>query len=613
MKKYHIIVIGGGHAGIEAASAAARSGCSTALVTLDKAAIGRLSCNPAIGGMAKGQLVCEIDALGGEMGRLADRSGIHFKMLGTSKGPAMWSPRSQNDKDLYPLYARQTLETLDNLTIIEGSVDDIILDEGRVAGVVVGGESFGCDCVIVCSGTFLCGRMYTGEQQTVGGRVGELSSERLSGSLRSVGFITGRLKTGTPPRIDKVSVDFSRCRADSGDDLPRPFSKRSSSVANSIDCYLTQTSPETHEILKSGFDRSPMFTGKITGAGPRYCPSIEDKIFRFADKESHQIFLEPEGLNTDSVYVNGFSTSLPEDVQLQGLRSIAGLEECRVLRFGYAVEYDFFPPFQLRLTLESKYVDGLFFAGQVNGTSGYEEAAAQGLIAGINAASKILGRDPLILDRSQAYIGVLIDDLVNLSTNEPYRMFTSRAEYRLLLRRDNADLRLSDIGYSLGLVEHSEIARVHRKQQLFNMGKHLLEERSFSVVDGQPRSVGDDLGEKVKGWQLLKRPTLAIGSLFPLLDSADELMAILCHDEVAEQLDIVAKYDGYIQRQLLEVERFKRQENARLPASIDYWTITSLSSEAREKLSSIRPESLGQASRISGVSRSDLAVLSLYI
>jgi len=547
------------------------------------------------------------------MGRLADLSGIHFKMLGTSKGPAMWSPRSQNDKDVYPAYALRTLQELEGLTIIEGRVDDILIDEGKILGVSVAGEAIRSQCVIVCSGTFLCGRMYTGESQTMGGRVGEQSAERLSGSLRDVGFITGRLKTGTPPRIDRNSIDFARCRPDGGDAAPRPFSKRSTSVQNFIDCYLTQTSARTHEILRGGFDRSPMFTGKITGAGPRYCPSIEDKIFRFADKESHQIFLEPEGLETASVYVNGFSTSLPEEIQLEGLRSIVGLEECRVLRFGYAVEYDFFPPFQLRLSLESKYIEGLFFAGQVNGTSGYEEAAAQGLIAGINAASKVLGREPLILDRSQAYIGVLIDDLVNLSTNEPYRMFTSRAEYRLLLRRDNADLRLSDTGHSLGLVEAEAVERVREKRQRIEHGRRLLEERSF-VLNGESLiSSGDEGGEKVKGWQLLKRPQVKTDDLLTLLEATDELSMMLQDQEVAEQLDIAAKYDGYIQRQIQEVERFKRHERALLPHSLDYWAIKSLSSEAREKLSAIRPHSLGQASRISGVSRSDLAVLSLYV
>jgi tRNA uridine 5-carboxymethylaminomethyl modification enzyme len=606
---YDVVVIGGGHAGIEAASASARMGCRALLVSAELNAIGRLSCNPAIGGMAKGQLVCEIDALGGEMGRLADRSGIQFKMLGKSKGPAMWSPRSQNDKDLYPRYAQERLQEIEGLTVIEGLVEDVMLEAGCVAGIVLaGGERFRCKAVVLCSGTFLCGRMYTGTSTTIGGRVGERSVEHLSGSLRQVGLLTARLKTGTPPRVYRDSIDFTRCETDGGDAEPVPFSHRTPSVSNRVECYLTATTTETHALLAEGFDRSPMFTGRITGAGPRYCPSIEDKIHRFADKSSHQIFLEPEGLDTDSVYVNGFSTSLPEEIQLAGLRSIPSLEGCHVLRYGYAVEYDYFPSHQLKLSLESKLVKGLFFAGQVNGTSGYEEAAAQGLVAGINAVLFVRGEEPMIIDRGEGYIGVLIDDLVNLTINEPYRMFTSRAEYRLLLRRDNADLRLSHIGYRLGLVSSAEMDRVERKKRGFESAMQMLEAMTI-----HPDSRIPGIQQSTKGWQYLKRPEARVVDLLRVIGDEEPLHELLNDPVVAEQCDIMAKYEGYIRRQIAEVEQFRKSEEVLIPPALDFHRIQSLSSEAREKLSLVRPRSLGQASRIAGVSRSDITVLSIYL
>lgn len=609
MKNYDIIVIGGGHAGIEAASAAARMGCRAALLTLSIDAIGRLSCNPAIGGMAKGQLVCEIDALGGEMGRIADHSGIQFKTLGTKKGPAMWSPRSQNDKDLYPRFAQERLRNIPNLDLIECVVEDIRIEAGSVKGVVTGeGEVLHAAAVVLSAGTFLCGRMHTGEEQTVGGRIGERSSEHLSGSLRQVGFETGRLKTGTPPRLHRDSIDFSACTIDKGDPDPRPFSVHTQSVQNKIDCYLTWTNPATHEILQTGFDRSPMFSGRISGSGPRYCPSIEDKVFRFAEKEGHQLFLEPEGLETDSIYVNGFSTSLPLEIQMEALRTVPGLENCEFLKKGYAVEYDYFPPHQLYPSLQSRRVAGLFMAGQINGTSGYEEAAAQGLMAGINAVRFIRGQDPFVLDRSQAYIGVLLDDLSMLSITEPYRMFTSRAEYRLLLRRDNADLRLTESGAKLGLVEQRQWERVKSKKELMAVAERELRKASGRLLS---KETGETVGED-KLWNLLKRPGVTWNDLHAELP---ENLAIRLQSDpdVIEQLEINARYEGYIQRQLKEVEQFKRQEERLIPEEIDYWKIRSLSSEGREKLSRFRPRSLGQASRISGVSRSDLSVLMIYL
>jgi len=563
--------------------------------------------------MAKGQLVREIDALGGEMGRLADAAGLQFKMLGRSKGPAMWSPRTQVDKDLYPRLAQRRLLEIEGLDIVVGSVVDIALDERRVRGVLLeGGDLLLCRAVIVCSGTFLSGRMHTGLRSVVGGRVGEPSAEGLSGSLRTIGFRTGRLKTGTPPRVDRATIDVGLCREDMGDDEPVAFSRSTAAVRNRISCFLTETSAETHAILRSGFDRSPMFTGRIGGVGPRYCPSIEDKVSRFADRDSHQIFLEPEGLETDSVYVNGFSTSLPEEIQLKGLRSMPPLRECHVLRYGYAVEYDYFPSYQLDGALQSKLVLGLSFAGQVNGTSGYEEAAAQGLMAGINAALRVRGDEPFLLDRSTSYIGVLLDDLANLTIEEPYRMFTSRAEYRLLLRQDNADLRLTPRAARLGLVSSEEQRRVERKAMGIQRGRGLLEMFPVEPAEGRPH------GETTRAWQLLKRPDVSVVDLCTWIqgdDSADaaEICRHLADPQIMEQLVVAARYDGYIERQRNEVERCAAMEKATIPPEIDYDRIQSLSSEAREKLGRIRPRSLGQASRIAGVSRSDLGILTMYI
>lgn len=608
---FDVVVIGGGHAGIEASVASARMGCKTALITMDITTIGKLSCNPSIGGSAKGHLVKEIDALGGVMGEIADRSGIQFKMLNKSKGPAIWSPRSQNDIYLYPSVAQEIILSTPNLFHLQGTVTDIVIRHDKVCGIVVDDkETIECRAVVLCSGTFLNGIMHTGTQTTEGGRAGERSATKISDMLATYGLEKGRLKTGTPPRIDRKSVDLDSMEIHPGDNNPLPFSYRTESVKNTITCYNTTTNEQTHEILREGFDQSPMFTGRIKGAGPRYCPSIEDKINRFAERTSHQIVLEPEGLHTDSIYVNGFSTSLPVDIQLRGLHSIQGLETASMLRPGYAVEYDFFFPYQLKFTLETKAIDGLFFAGQINGTSGYEEAAAQGLIAGINAAAKCLEREEVVLKRSEAYIGVLIDDLVNKNTEEPYRIFTSLAEYRLLLRQDNADRRLMKYGHSLGLIPDTAYKALEKKE--LHIAKLLQQCETEKVqpdsVNSYLLSVGEtSIASSATIEQLTRRGPVHLHDILQIagIDEYEEL--------IVEQSEIELKYKGYIERQRKEIEKFQDQENKRIPATLDYDAILSLSKEAREKLKRIRPQSLGQASRIAGVSASDVSVLTIYL
>jgi tRNA uridine 5-carboxymethylaminomethyl modification enzyme len=614
--KYDVLVIGGGHAGIEASIAAAKMGQCVGLISMDTNTIGRLSCNPSIGGSAKGHLAKEIDALGGVMGRIADVSGIQFKMLNTSKGPAVWSPRSQNDKDIYPLVAQNLLLSTPNLEIISETVVEILVSGGKVSGIrTASNEVINARAVILCSGTFLNAVMWTGTDCTKGGRVGEPPAEKISDLLSSLGLEKGRLKTGTPPRIDRKSIDVRRFEPHNGDENPVPFSIHTYSVRNQLSCFATHTTSRTHEILEGGFSRSPMFTGLITGAGPRYCPSIEDKIYRFADKDSHTIVLEPEGLSSNTLYVNGFSTSLPTDIQDAGMRSIPGLEEATILRYGYAVEYDFFFPYQLTFGLQSKALDGLFFAGQVNGTSGYEEAASQGLIAGINAALYVRGEGSFTLQRSEAYIGVMIDDLVNKNTEEPYRIFTSLAEYRLLLRIDTVYDRLLPHGNKLGLVPNHVVSRYEILQRRTNDLAQATRATKVAVneINKMLVEVGETpITEPTSAMNILRRPKVSIEQLLPMLDGVEQSV-YQEHQDVAHRVDTMVKYEGYIEKLHRDVERFAEQEQQVIPPSFSYLGIKSLSTEGREKLERIRPGSLGQASRIPGVSASDISILSLYL
>jgi len=592
-----VIVVGGGHAGCEAALAAARMGCTTLLVTMAIDQVAQMSCNPAIGGLAKGQLVREIDALGGEMGKVADATGIQFRMLNTGKGPAVQSPRAQSDRSGYRAEMKRRVEGQENLRLLQGAGEEIRVEGGAVKGVrCLGGIEVRGGAVILTTGTFLRGLIHVGPATAVGGRMGEPSAEGLSGSLAAHGLRLGRLKTGTPPRVDGRTVRLDALEPQYGDERPRPFSFSTTSLPGpQLPCYMTHTNARTHEIIRENLDRAPLYTGQIRSMGPRYCPSIEDKVVRFAGKEGHAVFLEPEGRETDEYYCNGIPTSLPVDVQEELVHSIYGLESAHIVRYGYAIEYDFVPPTQLRPSLETKAVAGLFHAGQINGTSGYEEAAAQGLMAGINAALKLRGEEALVLGRDEAYIGVLIDDLVTLGTEEPYRMFTSRAEFRLLLRHDNADRRLMAYGHRMGLVSEGRFARLREKERRIEEVREMLE---------RCRRGDRTLAE------LLRRPGTNFDDLRGLECSLD---AMDVPEEVAEQVQIELKYEGYIKRQLQEVEKVRRLEGWRIPEDFDYGSLKTIRTESRQKLSAVRPATLGQASRVSGVTPADISVLMVHL
>lgn len=616
--QYDVIVVGAGHAGCEAAHAAAKMGSKVLLCTMNMNTIAQMSCNPAMGGVAKGQIVREIDALGGMSGIISDKSMIQFRMLNRSKGPAMWSPRSQNDRMRFAEEWRLALERNPNVDFWQEMVTGIVVKGGRVVGVRTGmGIEIAGKSVVLTNGTFLNGIIHIGEKQFGGGRTGESASKGITEQLVELGFESGRMKTGTPPRVDGRSLDYSKMEVQFGDENPEKFSysDETSPLKEQRTCWITYTNKDVHQTLETGFDRSPMFNGRIQGLGPRYCPSIEDKINRFAERERHQIFVEPEGWNTVEIYVNGFSTSLPEDVQYKAMRQIPGFENAKMFRPGYAIEYDFFPPTQLSLTLETKLVENLFFAGQINGTTGYEEAGSQGLIAGINASLKVQKKDPFILQRSEAYIGVLIDDLINKGTEEPYRMFTSRAEFRLLLRQDNADIRLTERGYQIGLAEQSRFDKVQsKKEETARLINDLKQKKLEPAISNE---ILEEIGtatikEKISIEKLLKRPQIGVNELKMLDKDLESYLSGFAQD-VLEQAEIQIKYDSYIEKERQMVEKLSNMEDFKIPQKFDYLQVPALSAEGRQKLNKIRPITLGQASRISGVSPADLSILTVYL
>ena len=613
--KYDVIVVGGGHAGAEAAAAAANLGAKTLLVTMNLQTIGQMSCNPAMGGIAKGQIVREIDALGGYSGVVSDLTAIQFKMLNKSKGPAMWSPRVQSDRAKFALKWREMLENTPNLDFYQDMVVGLIVEKNTIKGVVTGlGNKIHSHSVILTNGTFLNGLIHVGDKNFGGGRVGEKSSVGITADLESYGFKSGRMKTGTPPRVDGRSLDYSVMEEQPGDKNPGKFSYLESiqPLKHQISCHITYTNSEVHDIMSESFDRSPMFNGSISSTGPRYCPSIEDKIHRFAEKDRHQIFVEPEGENTVEVYVNGFSTSMPEDVQYAAIKKIKGFENVKFFRPGYAIEYDYFPPTQLTLTLETKLIKNLFFAGQINGTTGYEEAAAQGLMAGINAVSKVFEKEPLILTRSEAYIGVLIDDLITKGTEEPYRMFTSRAEYRTLLRQDNADIRLTEKSFKIGLAKKERYDRVKQKQEEVEGFVKFFNETSFELeeVNKILKSVNyEPVPQKGKIDKIYSRPNVKQQDIRKLTSVENYIQANKLDNEVLDQTEIQIKYKGYIEKEKANADKLQRLEDIKIPDNFDYDPLASLSNEAKEKLNKIRPSTLSQASRISGINPSDISVL----
>jgi tRNA uridine 5-carboxymethylaminomethyl modification enzyme len=620
LDKYDVIVVGAGHAGCEAANAAARMGSRVLLVTMNMNTIAQMSCNPAMGGVAKGQIVREIDALGGGSGIVSDKSAIQFRMLNRSKGPAMWSPRTQNDRMLFSLEWRYLLEQNPNVDFWQDMCVGVLVEQQKVVGVQMGmGTKIYASAVVLTNGTFLNGLIHLGEKQFGGGRAGEKAAVGLTESLVALGFEAGRMKTGTPPRVDGRSLDYTKMEIQDGDENPSKFSFGSTpALVKQLPCHITYTNDATHDMLRTGFDRSPMFNGAIKSSGPRYCPSIEDKISRFADRDRHQIFVEPEGWNTVEIYVNGFSTSLPEEVQYAAMKTIPGFANVKMFRPGYAIEYDYFPPTQLKHSLETKLVENLFFAGQINGTTGYEEAACQGLIAGINAHRKVFEKDPFVLSRSEAYIGVLIDDLITKGTNEPYRMFTSRAEFRILLRQDNADERLTPLGFEIGLADAAALEKVERKKALTKQLKTKLREIGISPAQANPmlqKKESAPINQQVKASSLITRPHVTLSDLIEVNEEAALAVSEVFNSEplAVEQTEILLKYEGYIEREEEQAQKHQRLENLSLPEKMDYNQIKSLSIEAKEKLSQIQPATIGQAARVSGVSPSDISVLLVHL
>ena len=618
-QEYDVIVVGGGHAGSEAAAAAANLGAKTLLVTMNLQTIGQMSCNPAMGGIAKGQIVREIDAIGGYSGIVTDKSSIQFKMLNLSKGPAMWSPRAQNDRALFAQYWREMLESTPNLDFYQEMVKNLWIEKNKLCGVVTGlGQKIKGKTVVLTNGTFLNGLIHVGDKNFGGGRAGEKAATGITEQLVSLGFESGRMKTGTPPRVDGRSLDYSKMIEQPGDENPQKFSYLNSStpLKKQLSCHMTYTSPEVHDLLREGFDRSPMFNGRIKSVGPRYCPSIEDKIHRFSERERHQLFVEPEGWNTVEVYVNGFSTSLPEEVQFSALRAVPGFENVKFFRPGYAIEYDYFYPTQLKYSLETKIIDNLFFAGQINGTTGYEEAGSQGLMAGINAVLKIKEKNPFVLKRDEAYIGVLIDDLITKGTEEPYRMFTSRAEYRMLLRQDNADQRLTEVSHSLGLASDERLAVCDQKYKQSEGLIRFLKSQSILPAEINPILSSKEsaiIKQSGKADKILSRPNIYMSDLKEC-DSVDSYISKNnLSEEVQNQAEIQIKYSGYIQKEKNNADKLNRLESVKIPKDFDYKKLKSISAEALEKLNKIKPETISQASRISGVSPNDISVLLVYM
>lgn len=618
LEKYDVIVVGGGHAGSEAAAAAANLGSKTLLITMNLQTIGQMSCNPAMGGIAKGQIVREIDALGGLSGIVTDKTMIQFKMLNLSKGPAMWSPRAQSDRMRFSEEWRLQLESIPNLDFFQDMVVELLTENDQIIGVkTYMGAVIYSKAVILTNGTFLNGLIHIGNKQFGGGRMGEKAAFGITENLVKLGFEAGRMKTGTPPRVDGRSIDFSKMEEQKGDTNPQKFSYTNTpKLDKQRSCYITYTNVKVHEVLREGFERSPLFNGTIKSTGPRYCPSIEDKINRFADRERHQIFAEPEGWQTVEFYINGFSTSLPDDIQIKALQLIPGFEKAKFFRPGYAIEYDYFPPTQLKNTLETKNINHLYFAGQINGTTGYEEAAAQGLMAGINASLKIQNKEPFVLKRNEAYIGVLIDDLITKGTEEPYRMFTSRAEYRMSLRQDNADERLTPLSYTLGLASSERMQNLDKKIKQTNNCIDFIKSTSITKEETNPillQKNSTPISQTVKADSILVRPNIYLKDLENISSINDYIKSNHFSDEVLEQVEIKIKYKGYIDKELENVEKLSRLENIKIPSNFDYSKLNSISTEAKQKLMKFKPETIGQASRISGVSPSDINVLLIYM